>query len=146
MTYEEIMKALPLVKDYDEQLDEELTLYLYPEDGIHLVTHANGLREWQNKNGWLVRMGTYTQSVDSALSLIPKNWRVMLLGEWDHERLRERGQWQCILGRSGESDFLGGKARCDNAYTMETAIISAALQARKMNAEKGLNPATGSPP
>jgi hypothetical protein len=67
----------------------------------------------------------------AALFLIPAEWRVFLLSEWDSETLRRRGPWECILGRAGEGDNFGGKARCDHASTPGIAVSIAAIAAHE---------------
>lgn len=78
----------------------------------------------------VVSLDPFTTSLDSALMLVPKRWRVQTLSEWDSELLRSRGPWVAVLCRAGESDMLViNKAKSNHAQTPALAICCAALRA-----------------
>lgn len=81
------------------------------------------------------KLPPFTWNLDEARKLIPDGWRIMLIGEWDHQALRHK-PWQAILSRRGTSDSLdpSTKARCDFAVSPALALVSAALRARARSA------------
>ena len=74
----------------------------------------------------------YTASIDSAMSLVPAGYRVML-SEWDDEaHLRPRGAWQAVLSMAGSGMFgFNGafKTRCEHGATPALALTAASLRA-----------------
>ena len=109
----------------DQVLDEEIDRILYPD--IWLIRDSYAPEPDANII-WNYNIPRYTGSADAALMLVPEDWRVHILSEWDNQTLRNRGAWQCILGRAGEGDNFGGKFRCDHASTPAIAICIAAIK------------------
>lgn len=72
----------------------------------------------------------YTASIDAAMTLVPKGWHI-LLSDWEHAKLRERGPWQCIITQPGTRDTFEPRFRCDHAPTPALALCIAALRARQ---------------
>lgn len=82
---------------------------------------------------YMEKAARYTTNLNVSKQLIPKGWRLNVLGEWDDEQLRAKGAWQAILVQAGKADSFGsvwGNARCDHAHTAELALITAVLRAR----------------
>ncbi len=78
----------------------------------------------------------YTASVDAALALVPDGRRI-LLSEWDHERLRERGAWCCIISGAGVDPLCADLApRCNHAWSAALALCSCALRALAASQEQ----------
>lgn len=107
------------------------TMKLHPVRRFASAAHVGG---WAQEP-----VPFYTTSVDAALSLLPKGWRIDQVGEWDHERLRKLGPWVCILKPADREDLdirarldISFGSRCQHAATMELAIIIANLKVRKL--------------
>ena len=78
-----------------------------------------------------VRLPHFTTSADAALALIPPEFRIATLSEWDVPSLPPSGPWVCILARRADSSIREmGDTRSNNAFTMDIAICIAALRAR----------------
>jgi len=88
---------------------------------------------WQGKDGKRhYQPPAYTASIDSAMSLVPAGYRVML-SEWDDEaHLRPRGPWQAVLSIAGcgMCGFNGAfKTRCEHGTSPALALTAASLRA-----------------
>lgn len=90
--------------------------------------------EWNGKYLIDANVWPVTACVTSAMTLVPKGYRICNISQHDHQLLRERGEWMCSLYPDGHIDDCNRNfdwPRCKHAATPAIALCIAALRAQE---------------
>lgn len=118
---ESLVKKLEQATEGSRELDALIYVGMIPG---HHWKHGGNLAATARQMQGYDFIPRYTTSLDAAVTLIPKGWRVLNLSEWDAEVLRLRGPWMCQLRKREHriNIFEGFDAGAESRHAMTPAL------------------------